>query len=91
MVTSRPEAIDSLDREADQVVLQALRQRIGLRTLATRPGAGALQQQRHAEIVLREPRARERVAVDHAPVEADVVEVEAFEVEIDAGLAAHEP
>ena len=72
------------------MVLQALRQRVGLRPLAARPGAGLLQQRGDGDVVLGEPRALERVAVDDPPVEADVVEVDALEVEVDAGLAADE-
>src|SRR3954466_9222020 len=67
-----------LHRHAEQMILQPVGQRVRLRSLAARPGAGLLEQQRHGEVVLGEACAGERVAVHDAAVEADVVELVAL-------------
>src|SRR5689334_7197812 len=79
-----------LDGQRDQVVLAAVRQRVRRGRLVAGPGAGALGQVGHCQVVVGQAAADERVAVHHLAVQADVLEVQPFQVEVQPGLPAHQ-
>src|SRR5206468_1274518 len=56
----------------------------------TYPGPGTVEQRRHRDVLIGQSGADIWVSVDHGAIEADVVEVEALDVQVPAGLPAHE-